>query len=79
MKAVKIRAVNEGRRLKDVVAELIRRGLAYESEPLVATRTRVVLPLVHCAHRARPEEEMTPTRTAAILLQDEVAGTTRSS
>ena len=33
MRAVKIRAANERRKLKDVMAELLRRGLAEESGP----------------------------------------------
>lgn len=70
MRTVKIRAVNEGRRLKDVMAELIRRGLAEESEPAGAVVT-VRVPLVHCAHPAAPEEEMTPERAAQILLSEE--------
>ena len=71
MRAVKIRAVNEGRRLKHVMAELIRRGLAEEPEAAGGARSRVRLPLVKCAHEARPEEEMTPDRVAEILLHEE--------
>src|SRR5207248_5610567 len=60
VRAVKIRAVEENRKLKDMVAELLRRGL--EQEPPPAVRRRVRLPLVQCAHPARPEEEITPER-----------------
>lgn len=66
MRAVKIKAVNEGRRIKDVVADLISRGLAQpgqESSP----RVTVELPLIHGAHPARPEDEATPERVAALL------------
>ena len=36
VRAVKIRAVNEGRRIKDVVADLISRGLAQPTPERVA-------------------------------------------
>jgi hypothetical protein len=73
MRAVKMRAVQENRKLKDTVAELLRHGLA---QPLVgpdATPHRVTLPLVECAHSALPEEELTPGRVAQILLDEDAA------
>jgi hypothetical protein len=77
VRAVKLRAVSEGRRLKDTLAELIRRGLDAEEEPGAQGQRpgpevrRVHLPLVACAHRARPATEMTPERTAEVLLAQE--------
>jgi len=72
LREVKIRAVNQNRRLKDVIADLLRRGLSHqESDRPVQGRHRVRLPLVQCAHEARPDEEMTPDRVAALLLQEE--------
>jgi plasmid stability protein len=71
MRAVKIRAVNDGRKLKDVMADLIRRGLADNPEPAGGTPRRVRLPLVQCAHSARPDKEMTPDRVAEILRQED--------
>jgi hypothetical protein len=71
MRAVKIRAVEENRRLKDVIADLLRRGLA--QEPGRPVRRRVKLPLVECIHEARPGEEMTPERAADALLEEEAA------
>jgi plasmid stability protein len=70
MRAVKIRAVRENRRLKDVVAELLRRGLIQEPDETGSLR-RVRLPLVQCAHQARPDEEMTPDRAARVLIEQE--------
>jgi len=61
MRAVKIRAVNEGRRLKDVMADVIRRGLSQEPGLAGTPGTKVRLPLVACAHPARPEEEIRPS------------------
>jgi plasmid stability protein len=71
MQAVKIRAVRENRRLKDVVAELLRRGLIQEPDEAGALHRRVRLPLVQCAHPARSDEEMTPARTARVLIEQE--------
>lgn len=67
MRAAKIRAANEGRRLKDVVADLLRRGLAEETKPARRMRRKVRLPLIESAHDARPDEEMTPQRVAEVL------------
>jgi len=70
MREVKIRAVKENRRLKDAVADLLRRGLSQRrSERNVRHRAR--LPIVDCAHAARPGEEMTPDRVAGVLLDEE--------
>jgi plasmid stability protein len=73
MRAVKIRAAEQNRKLKDLIADLLQRGLAQEAgAPTV--RHRVRLPLVQCAHDARPDEEMTPERVAAVLLEEEAGG-----
>ena len=72
MRTVKIRAVEEDRKLKDMIAELLRRGLADEAGVPRTVRRRVRLPLVPCAHEARPDEEMTPERVSRVLLDDEV-------
>jgi hypothetical protein len=73
MREVKIRAVRENRRLKDAVADLLRRGLA-ERRAAAAVKRRVALPIVSCARAARPGEEMTPERVAAVLLAEEAGG-----
>jgi hypothetical protein len=75
MREVKIRAVHENRRLKDVIADLLRRGLvAKEQESRGMARKRVTFPLVECSHPARPDEEMTPDRVAEVLLTEEAQG-----
>ncbi len=71
VRAVKIRAVEENRKLKDMVSDLLRRGLERETGPRRSVRKRVRLPLVRCAHPARPGEEVTAERAAQILLADE--------
>lgn len=74
MRAIKIRAVKENRKLKDAIAHLLRRGLAREPVVPATVRQRVKLPLVRCAHEARPGEEMTPERVAEMLLEERGRG-----
>jgi plasmid stability protein len=74
MRAVKIRAVNEDRSLKDMMAEIVRRGLAQEPPGGGAEPRRVRVPLVECAHEARPDEEMTPERVAEVLAVEDASG-----
>ena len=71
MRMVKMRAVQENRKLKDMIADLLRRGLAQESASQAEVRRRVRLPLVECAHPAAAGEEMTPERVAQVLLDEE--------
>lgn len=66
VRAVKIRAATEGRKLKDVMTELVQRGLE-QAPSRPAERSRVSIPLVICAHPALPAEEVTPDRVAEIL------------
>jgi plasmid stability protein len=75
MRAVKIRAATEGRKLKDVVADLLRRGLAEEPKGARRVRKRVQLPLIECAHDARPGQEMTPKRVAEVLAHEDAVST----
>ncbi|MGH3442289.1 MAG: antitoxin [Nitriliruptorales bacterium] len=71
MREVKLRAVNEDRRIKDVVADALRRGLALDDAGQGAVRRRVELPIIETAHHARPDEEMTPERVASLLLAED--------
>lgn len=72
MREIKIRAAREDRKLKDLVAELLRRGLAEtENQPPAATiRHRVKFPLVE-GTPAPPGQELTPERIAEILIEQE--------
>ena len=79
MRAAKIRAANEGRRLKHVVADLLRRGLAQEPTGPRRVQRKVRLPLVQCAHDARREREMTPNRVAELLALEDVKSARQSS
>jgi hypothetical protein len=71
MRAARIRAVDEGRPLKHVVADLLRLGLAAERGAVEGGRRKVRLPLVLCAHPAFPGDELTPDRVAELLVADE--------
>ena len=81
LRSVKLRAVCEGRKLKDVVADLLRRGLdAADAAPSMGTRpfltvdSETGLPIVACRHAAARGQELTADRVAAILLEQEVEG-----
>ena len=71
MRDIKIRAVKENRKLKEAIADLLRRGLSHRTGKPPRVRHRVGLPLVQCAHEARSAEEMTPERVARVLLEEE--------
>ena len=77
VRQMKLRALNEGRKLKDAAAELLRRGLAAEAQkidpkmefelPHVKSDTKTGLPVIECKRTARRSDEMTPQRVAEIL------------
>jgi len=76
VKQVKLRAVQDGRKLKDVIADLLRKGLgvAVENEretPKIKKDRKTRLPVIQCKHPATPDEEMTPERVAEILSAQE--------
>jgi plasmid stability protein len=79
MKQVKLRALQEGRKLKDAVADLLRQGLAATSQsvsqaprPVITKDRKTGLPVIACKEAASPQAEMTPERVAEILLAQEV-------
>lgn len=69
LREVKLRAVQEDRRMKDVVAEALRLYLDRRDAP-TGVRHRVPLPLVDC-EPADAALEVTPERAAALLLAQE--------
>jgi hypothetical protein len=71
MREVKLRAVEEQRKLENTIADLLRRGLDQEQTGSSGNPRRVELPLVKGAHKPRPEEELTPERLAEILIEQE--------
>jgi plasmid stability protein len=79
VKQLKLRALHDGRKLKETVAEVLRKGLNAPDEPSIQEREspltfdpRSGLPLIRCRSSARNGEEMTPEKVADILLQQEV-------
>lgn len=73
LRAVKIRAAQEDRKLKDLIADLLRLGLAAE-EGAPKEMRRVQFPLIRSRHLASSASEMTPDRVAEILLEQESRG-----
>jgi plasmid stability protein len=72
MRTIKIRAVNEDRKLKDVVAELLRRGLAEEEARPSKIRHRMRFPLIEGTKPAKPGEDITHGRITEILAEDDL-------
>ena len=78
VKQVKLRALQDGRKLKDAVADLLLKGLAaaIDTEPnaaklVITTDKKTGLPLILCKRAASAQEELTPERVAEILLTQE--------
>jgi plasmid stability protein len=77
VKQVKLRALRDGRKLKDAVADLLRKGLAADAAPaieeaVIGKDKKTGLPLILGKKAASPHDEMTPERVADILLAQEV-------
>ena len=72
MRSIKVKAAREDRKLKDVVADLLRTGL--EATPKSADKgpRRAVFPIFRGGHPAPAGEELTAERIADILLEQEV-------
>jgi plasmid stability protein len=73
MRTIKMRAASEDRRLKDVIAELLRRGIAAEERTEMITERRISLPLIRTKRAISPEHEATPERIAELLEEEEAA------
>ena len=80
VREVRLRAERRRQDLKDVVAELLRQGLATTAKdhsaqvsPVMKTHPKTGLPFAECPHAASADEEMTPERVSDLLLQQEVA------
>jgi hypothetical protein len=69
--AVKNRAAEENRTFKEMVAVLLRLGLAHSASETPPIRNRVNFPIFTGGHPAKPGEGMTPERISELLLQQE--------
>ena len=74
VREIKLRAVLNGQKLKDAMAELLRTGLSIEApvplaRPTMRKHPKTGLPYIECPHEATAVEEMTPDRVAELLLQ----------
>jgi plasmid stability protein len=66
VRQVKDRAAREGRRVADLVAELLRAGLRTKAASGATNTAKSALPIIDC-DPAKPGEEITPERVADIL------------
>lgn len=72
IREMKLRAADEGRKLRDVATEIFRRGLAQPGTHGKTARQLVKLPLIKCAKPKPPAKNMPPGQIADVLLQQEV-------
>jgi hypothetical protein len=71
MREIKVRAAREDRTLKDLIAELLRRGMASAEREVGGTRMQ--FPIIKTSHPAPPGQELTPERIAQILNDEEAS------
>ena len=69
IREMKLRAADEGRKLRDVATEIFRRGLAGADTLSPPVRHRVKLPLIKCGCAPK---EITAGNMADVLLKQEV-------
>jgi len=78
VRQLKLRAVNDGRKLKDIAADLLRSGLAgpsiakKSSQPVVLKDKKTGLPVIQCRRPASRGRQATPERVARILADQEI-------
>ena len=64
---LKMRAAEEGLKLKDLIAEACRSFLTQPKKPKKRRAKKLPFPIFKGGHPAKPGEEMTPERVAEIL------------
>ena len=64
---LKIKAAEEGLKLKDLIAEACRSFLDQPRKPKKGNAKKSPFPIFKGGHPAKPGEEMTPERVAEIL------------
>jgi hypothetical protein len=74
---LKLRAVRDGRKLKDAAVDILRAGLAARGQAIGEDPPRVVkdkktgLPVIQCRRPAPRGQELTPERVAGVLAEQE--------
>jgi plasmid stability protein len=77
VRRLKLRAVHDGRKLKDIAADALAAGLAAPAEPRAEKPATVVkdkktgLPVIQCRRVAAGGRGATPERVAEILAEQE--------
>ena len=77
VRQLKLKALKDGRKLKDAAAEALRAGLAAsagrsaDQAPVVTKDRKTGLPVIQCRRAPVPGEELTPERVAEILAAQE--------
>lgn len=79
VRKLKLRAVREGRKLKDAAADMIRAGLAasarakpQEERAVILKDKKTRLPVIQCRHAPSRGQDLTPDRLAEILMAQEI-------
>ncbi len=77
VRRLKLRALQDGRKLKDAVADILRAGLAAQKRQsptdvaIVVKDRKTGLPVIQCRRAAPRGQELTPERVAEVLNQQE--------
>ena len=64
---LKVKAAREGRKIKDVLNDLVRLAMRKERVKKTAIAKRRPIPMLKSKHPAPPGQEMTPERIAEVL------------
>ena len=78
LRRLKMRAVRDGRKLKDVAADMLRQGLSRPSPPKTLPQPRILkdkktgLPVLEAPDPSVPVRPLTPDQIDQILLDQEV-------
>src|SRR2546423_6594507 len=79
IREIKLRAIHENRKQKEIFAELLRKGLdapepsAEPSSAVIGKDRETGLPVVVCRRTASASAKLTPQRLAEILMEQEAA------
>lgn len=72
VREMKIRAACEGKKLKDIAAEIIRHGLEHPMTPLSSgVKRHDRFPIIECEPPIPPAKDLTPAQLAETLIEQE--------